>query len=422
MLGHKCKTIRKIWPFEPIDSSEIYNYINKLSKEGLALKKVGHLFAYYEDQVPNKYIYEVYPFEEKDNKARNEYIIQKENEGWEFIIYCDEILIFRKINDFPFHKTDIDIQINNDIISTNKKNFTHSFWELLTLIIALIVTTKYKEVFILLLSVKISSFLYTSIRYLYINKNKTTINSDKLYTPLSPSQIRDFQFFKLIYITMSKFLFLGLFYITFFKYKAYFLSKLIISFVAFIVIAKVYLSFRESRSTYDDSFNLSTKKKFLLLTITITIITLTLSLFVIISDHTPKEDRVRDIPIATLKSNTQTHILYHDFGHWNYSYSLGISVESYRELFIPPASDITTFNLNPQNPISLSFASAPDTLEIRYWNIDEYSKIKNFDEKYKTLTLQNNNFSIPDKDAVYCIYAKWDSEHYDGFGYYLFTA
>lgn len=422
MLGHKCKTIRKIWPFEPIDSSEIYNYINKLSKEGLALKKVGHLFAYYEDQVPNKYIYEVYPFEEKDNKARNECIIQKENEGWEFIRYCDEILIFRKINDFPFHKTDIDIQINNDIISTNKKNFTHSFLELLTLIIALIVTTKYKEVFILLLSVKISSFLYTSIRYLYINKNKTTINSNKLYIPLSPSQIRDFQLFKLFYIIMSKFLFIGLFYITFFKYKAYFLSKLIIAFAAFIVIAEVYLSFKESHTPYNDSFNLSTKKKVLLLTITITIITLTLSSFVIISEHTPKEDRVRDIPIVTLNSNTQTHVLYHDFGHWNYSYSLGVSVESYGELFIPPISDIAAFEFNTQNPISLSFASTPDTLEIRYWNIDEYSKIKNFDEKYKTLTLQNNNFSIPDKDAVYCIYAKWDSEHYDGFGYYLFTA
>lgn len=420
MSGHKYKIIKKIWPFEPIDLSEIYDYINKLSKEGLALKKVGHLFAYYEDQVPNKYIYEIYPFEEKDNKTRNEYIIQKENEGWEFINYSYEALIFRRLNKAYSEKVDSSIQINYNTFATTKKNFIHSFLELLSLIIALIVTTKYKEVFILLLSLKSSSFLYAAIRYLYIKKNKTAINLDK-YT-FSSSQIRYLQFFKLLYISMSYILFLGLFYITFFKYKAYFLSKIIIVIATFIVIAKLYTHFKESSRIHDDSFTLNTKQSILFSGMLIIIISTVLCSFIFISNQTPKEERVRDVPVAILKSDDSTHIAYEDYSHWNYTYSSGISVESSSELLIPSAPEINSFELNTQTPVSISFANAPSYLEIRYWEIDQYSKIKNFDEKYKTLKLENGNFSIPDKNAVYCIYAKWDSTCYNGFGYYLFAA
>ncbi len=57
MLEHKYKTTRKFWPFEPIDSYEIYNYINKLSKEGLALKKVWLLIKIKLLSIPINYIF-----------------------------------------------------------------------------------------------------------------------------------------------------------------------------------------------------------------------------------------------------------------------------------------------------------------------------------------------------------------------------
>lgn len=415
------KKIKKIWPFEPIDLLEINNYIKNRSKEGLSLKKIGSLFAYYEEDVPNKYIYTLEYMDNKDKDYRNDYIIQKENEGWEYIYYCNETLIFRKLNISSIQKSDPTLQDIPDFLEINKKNLVNSALEVLTFIISLIIVTKYKELFILLLSVKTSAFIYTAIRYLYFNKNKTAFNPSSSYNYLSPYQLRNLAFLKFIFIGMSNFIFFGIFYITFFKYKAFFLSKIVILFVAFISIVNLYEWFKESNRSHSDSITLSNKQGLIFSSIIILIISAVLFTFVIISDHTPKIDRVKGIPVAILTSNNETHISYYNYGHWTYRYSSGSSVESDSPLSIYPIDQITRFDFDIKKPISIDFPTPPTHFEIRYWNTAEYSKLDSIDKNYKTLEIENNNFLIPEKNTIYCIYAKWNAQYYDGFGYYLFT-
>ena len=415
------KKIKKIWPFEQIDLLEINNYIANRSKEGLSLKKIGSLFAYYEEDVPNKYIYALEYMDNKDKDYRNDYIIQKENEGWEYIYYCNETLIFRKLNISSLQKVDTTLQDIPDFLEINKKNLVHSALEVLTFIISLIIVTKYKELFILLLSVKTSAFIYTAIRYLYFNKNKTYFNAHTSHTYLSTYQLRDLAFFKFVFIAMSNFIFFGIFYITFFKYKAFFLSKIVILFVAFIAIAKLYQWFKESNRSYSDSITLSNKQSFIFSSIIILIISAVLFSFFIISENAPKVDRVKGIPVALLKSNDETHISYYNYGHWTYRYSSGSSVASDSPLSIYPIDQIARFDFDIKKPISIDFPTPPDYFEIRYWSTSEYSKLDSLDKNYKTLDIENKNFLIPEKNTIYCIYAKWNAQYYDGFGYYLFT-
>ncbi|AUC90758.1 TPA: DUF2812 domain-containing protein [Streptococcus suis] len=79
------------------DFSQQADYLSEMHQQGWKLVKISWLFFYhFEKCQPEEVVYQV-DFKESKNKDRENYLHMYEDYGWEFVISCQNFVIFRKV-------------------------------------------------------------------------------------------------------------------------------------------------------------------------------------------------------------------------------------------------------------------------------------------------------------------------------------
>ncbi|HEP1822819.1 TPA: DUF2812 domain-containing protein [Streptococcus suis] len=79
------------------DFSQQADYLSEMHQQGWKLVKISWLFFYhFEKCQPEDVVYQV-DFKEVKNKDRDSYLRMYEDYGWEFVVSCQNFVIFRKV-------------------------------------------------------------------------------------------------------------------------------------------------------------------------------------------------------------------------------------------------------------------------------------------------------------------------------------
>lgn len=144
-------------------------------------------------------------------------------------------------------------------------------------------------------------------------------------------------------------------------------------------------------------------------------------------------DEYYDAPYCTMINKESETMLYPSYGHWwkkneqeyggsSSEWDFGYDFENmqYDWLYIDITDEAVEFSLDFE----------PAQLEVRAWNKDDYFNNPNLDSNYTLIQLTNDGneemlnkyrFEVVDDDKIYCIYAVWDEEYYNGECYYPFA-
>lgn len=92
------KTIKRFMPISIYDITQVEAYLMHMAAKGYFIKKIG-IFATFEDGIPEKAIYRLEPFGDKQKEPPEDMLLHFEEQGWEYICTAGFFHIYKATRD-----------------------------------------------------------------------------------------------------------------------------------------------------------------------------------------------------------------------------------------------------------------------------------------------------------------------------------
>lgn len=419
---------KHLWFFKYYDFDLISTYLNDKANQGEALEYIGLYFASYKRTRAGEYEYKVDYIEncKVDAEEFEEYKKTWISNGWEYVDFYHGVVIYRCKKQSgcvlaPVNSEKIRETIFNKLKKQENLGWIKPVIYIAFMIVILMSNMDYKTMWIIAAAIQVSR-LDSYFDYLSIKKRSKNGFSYQIDQATTNKCILKYKIKRCTEKLLAYVFIILLFYVLAFYYHSLFFAKCIVLYFAFSIIYQIYSFIKMYSKRHESKLNLDSKKgKLLFVSMIIIVITAVILSFIWIDQHQPKRDVVKSIPTLLLECN---HVLYHvdvDYGKWNYQYPSGMSIGNEGGFVLPAPEDITWCDSENDKTAKISMTKKPDKMEVRYWNREEFNKLKSYDKGYKEIPIQNGSFTLVNQDVVYVVYAKWDREYYDGEGYYVFT-